>query len=245
MERKYEDGVMKKECTVCKQLFDMDMFNVSNYDRKTGKPIHRGYCKSCQADKDKESRLKRMNKSPDEYKVCPDCNKELHKKYFSLNRGSTTGLATYCKSCFAKRDRIEKVKEQYRAKHSHNEMARYNKKKELLYDLTLKEWNECLSYFDHSCVYCGVSFDESVKVEYEHFIPMSKDGGFTASNILPACKSCNASKNNKDYDEWAEIKGLESSIKHNILMYFDSIKTIPSQIAQARGVETIIDYPNE
>ena len=36
----------------------------------------------------------------------------------------------------------------------------------------------------------------------EHFIPLSKGGEYTHNNIIPACKSCNSSKQDTDFFEW-------------------------------------------
>lgn len=69
--------------------------------------------------------------------------------------------------------------------------------------LTLEEWIETLDFFEYSCAYCGVHQDDLDRsLEQDHIIPVSKGGGYTAGNIVPACKSCNASKNNQDLIEW-------------------------------------------
>lgn len=68
--------------------------------------------------------------------------------------------------------------------------ARYHIKKGLLCDLTLAEWAECLGYFDSKCAYCG----KSSKLQKEHIIPVIRCGGFTKTNIVPACVACNQSK---------------------------------------------------
>jgi len=79
---------------------------------------------------------------------------------------------------------------------------RYNdrraKKKELLSTLTLEQWQEIKVFFNFKCVYCG----KEKPLEQDHFIPLSKDGEYTKTNIVPACKSCNCSKYNLDFFEW-------------------------------------------
>lgn len=79
--------------------------------------------------------------------------------------------------------------------HSH----KYRQKKKLLKsNFTIDQWRECLTHFNHQCAYC----DCTEKLEQEHVIPVSKGGHYTADNIIPACRSCNASKNNKSLEEW-------------------------------------------
>mgnify|MGYP000903203887 CR=1 FL=1 len=72
------------------------------------------------------------------------------------------------------------------------------KMKNLPNTLTEEEWGNTLREFEYSCVYCG----EQSELEKDHFIPVSKDGGNTVDNILPACKKCNQSKWNYDFFEW-------------------------------------------
>ncbi|PDM38427.1 hypothetical protein CMV37_03515 [Bacillus cereus] len=107
-----------------------------------------------------------------------------------------------------KKINAERIKEQARKRYNTPEgrkvsVTRTNnyraKKKQLLNDLTVEQWNECLNYFNHSCAYCG---EQHESLEQEHFISVSKGGAFTKTNIVTACRSCNASKYNQDFFEW-------------------------------------------
>ena len=62
-------------------------------------------------------------------------------------------------------------------------------------DLTIEEWNEALEYFGHACAYCGGQYQV-----IEHYIPIVRRGGTTASNCVPACATCNAGKDAKGND---------------------------------------------
>ena len=64
--------------------------------------------------------------------------------------------------------------------------------------ITAAEWNKTLVLFGHRCAYCG---KESV-LTFDHFIPISKGGDTTPSNIVPACVSCNSSKQDKLPEDW-------------------------------------------
>jgi len=75
---------------------------------------------------------------------------------------------------------------------------RKDKMNKLPYTLTDEEWQDTLKEFNYSCAYCG----EKTELEKEHFIPVSKDGGYTVDNMLPACLKCNRSKYNNDFFEW-------------------------------------------
>lgn len=70
-------------------------------------------------------------------------------------------------------------------------------------DLTVEEWTQILKAYEYRCAYCG---QEEEKLQQDHVIPLSRGGSHTASNIVPACKSCNASKNDRTVEEWIEAK---------------------------------------
>jgi len=55
-----------------------------------------------------------------------------------------------------------------------------------------------LASFKTDCVYCG----KDCKPTLDHFIPISRGGAECLSNFVPACKSCNSSKNASDPKEW-------------------------------------------
>lgn len=60
--------------------------------------------------------------------------------------------------------------------------------------LTHAEWQEILEHYQNRCAYCGRDSDILVQ---EHVIPVSKGGGFTKDNIVPACSCCNLRKGNR------------------------------------------------
>lgn len=71
--------------------------------------------------------------------------------------------------------------------------------KSLPFTLTVEEWGMCKDFFSHSCAYCG---KESKRLHREHVISVYNGGGFTRENIIPACRSCNSSKNSTDMETW-------------------------------------------
>lgn len=66
-------------------------------------------------------------------------------------------------------------------------------------DLTSEEWTEILEEFDHRCAYCQTP---DGKLEIEHMTPLIRGGRHTASNVVPACRSCNASKGRRTIFEF-------------------------------------------
>jgi hypothetical protein len=77
------------------------------------------------------------------------------------------------------------------------DQRREAKKRSLPATLTVKQWHEIVNAFDGKCAYCG----EEKPLTQDHFIPVSKNGGYTKENIIPSCLSCNCSKIDKDFQE--------------------------------------------
>jgi 5-methylcytosine-specific restriction endonuclease McrA len=77
----------------------------------------------------------------------------------------------------------------------------------------MSEFFEIMKSFDYRCAYCGAHRNEirkrtgftGVGLEMDHLIPIPV-GRHEPENIVPACKSCNTSKSNKDLLAWGKWK---------------------------------------
>lgn len=72
-------------------------------------------------------------------------------------------------------------------------------KRQLPATLTNQDWEECLKYFDYKDAYTGLPMEI---ISQDHVIPLSKRGGYVKQNIVPCEKNINASKCNRDMEEW-------------------------------------------
>lgn len=79
----------------------------------------------------------------------------------------------------------------------HRRQARIAK---LPHTLTQEQWQEILEEYGHACAYCGRG---DVPLEQEHKVPVTRGGGYTRENIVPACVSCNRRKGTKTAEELA------------------------------------------
>ena len=103
------------------------------------------------------------------------------------------------------------------ADHKRNAIIR-----KLNFGFTDKDWNDCLYYFDNKCAYCGRKLG---KPTLEHFIPVIKNGELSRWNVIPACKSCNSSKRNKDFFDWYVNQDFYNEIREKrILKYLNYSK---------------------
>lgn len=75
------------------------------------------------------------------------------------------------------------------------------------HDLTDAQWAE-LKLAWAGCAYCG---KDDVQLQKDCMLPISRGGRYTASNVVPACGSCNASKCNIEVTTWMRRKKLDES----------------------------------
>ncbi len=56
------------------------------------------------------------------------------------------------------------------------------------------------------CAYCEVT---DAPMQRDCVLPLSRGGRYTLENIVPACRSCNASKSNHEVTTWMRRKRLD------------------------------------
>ncbi len=59
--------------------------------------------------------------------------------------------------------------------------------------VTVAEWQGVLAAYHHRCAYCGASGP----LEQDHVIPVVRGGRHAIHNVVPACRSCNATKGDR------------------------------------------------
>lgn len=191
-----------KRCSTCKEEKPVTEFT----KWKKSKDGLYCSCRKCKND------LKRVNWRKNGSKnytnnTSPEKKKEYMETFKKKNPGYFSKRAIkWAKENPEKRKEIKrrsgKKQAQKRIKNGTNKMycqRRAARKKALVNDLTMEQWLNSLEYFDSSCAYCG---SKESNLQQEHIIPLSKNGGYTASNIIPACQPCNTSKYNRDMEQW-------------------------------------------
>lgn len=71
------------------------------------------------------------------------------------------------------------------------QLRRARKYQPRAHPFTAAQWAYIQSLCGHLCVYCR---QRTEKLEQDHIVPLSQGGFHISSNIVPACRSCNASK---------------------------------------------------
>ena len=88
------------------------------------------------------------------------------------------------------RNRVRLWKQNNPAKRSAQHYRYRTRFAALQQDLTENQWEAIKLVYGHRCAYCG----QRKRLTQDHVVPVSKGGPHTASNIVPACRSCNSSK---------------------------------------------------
>lgn len=63
------------------------------------------------------------------------------------------------------------------------------------------QWSAMCREYDHRCAYCG----KLSRLEREHVVPLFRGGADDVTNVVPSCRSCNASKGTKLVSEWIQL----------------------------------------
>ena len=70
--------------------------------------------------------------------------------------------------------------------------------------VTERDWRRLCQRYSNACAYCG----RAGKLTQDHIIPVTRGGGYSIGNLLPACQPCNSSKRNKLLIEWRVVRDL-------------------------------------
>lgn len=176
-----------KKCSKCGEY---KLANVEYYGKdKKNKDGLRGLCRACYSEQQKkyynENKKKILNYKKQYYLDNTDEMSERSRIYREKNAEKVRAYKRQYKK--ENRDLFNGYKHKRRAQ-----------KRMLPNTLNATQWKRAKRHFEKSCAYCGVK----EALTRDHFIPLSKGGGFTRENIVPACISCNSSKGDRDFFEW-------------------------------------------
>lgn len=212
-----------RECTECKKSLSHDCFYAlkSNRLKRT--------CKQCERDKAKEhykrnKEVKRL-KSREYYNSLTieekrQKEKQKKRKPVNIEERREKGRIYYSENNEKVLERKRKWKENNRE--AFKEIVRRRTQKRRAKKLNLDnnysalQWEECKKVFDSKCAYCGAECN----LTQDHFIAVDNNGEYTRNNIIPSCKSCNSSKNNKDFFEWYKKHASYSAKREQAILAY-------------------------
>lgn len=140
---------------------------------------------------------------------CKECTKLVQKAWYAKNKEVENASRRAKYDSVAEHERYEARKEQILSKkkewRANNKdlqtlasERRRSREASLPATLTKEEWEDIKARFNYTCAYCGAS----VTLERDHILALTKGGALSKDNIVPACKSCNSSKGNRDMVAW-------------------------------------------
>ncbi|PKQ27388.1 MAG: endonuclease [Actinobacteria bacterium HGW-Actinobacteria-4] len=77
-------------------------------------------------------------------------------------------------------------------------------------DLTAAQWALILNAWG-TCAYCETPASADAVLQKDCVLPISRGGRYTVDNVVPACRSCNASKCNEEVTHWMRRKRLDEA----------------------------------
>lgn len=76
------------------------------------------------------------------------------------------------------------------------------------HDLSAEQWLALKDAWD-GCAYCRAT---DTPLQRDCVLALSRGGRYTLANIVPACRSCNASKCNEEVTAWMRRKRLDEGM---------------------------------
>lgn len=176
---------MEKRCIRCKQTKHTEAFH-KDASRVDGL---NSACITCQKEKDALRYLRNRDhilKTKKEDKIN---NPEKYKKwsqtsYFNQHEYNKLRVKLW-KQTNPDKVRIADLRKKAKRKFA-LETAEVN-------NFTIEDWLALCEAVDYKCAYCR----KETKLTVDHVVPLIRGGEHTLVNIIPLCKSCNSSKNNK------------------------------------------------
>ena len=191
-----------KICRLCKTELPMtDQYFGKNPDLKDGLKNECKACTSTYLKKYRQENREHILETGQQYR---QENKEIirtkDKEYRDKNREHRREYARE----YARK--TKEVRHLYRKKYllEHPEKPktwkaiRKTRERKSLTEITNQQWEIKKEFFNYECAYCG----NTARLQRDHFIPVSKGGGCTEVNIIPACDKCNSSKGANAPFEW-------------------------------------------
>ena len=100
-------------------------------------------------------------------------------------------------------ERRKAIDKRYAQSHPATIRVRNNRRKArlagVLHSLTVQQWEAILTLHGNRCAYCG---RDDVRMTQDHVVPITRGGGHTADNVVPACLSCNSKNGARTPEEW-------------------------------------------
>lgn len=156
---------------------------------------------------------KSNNKTDGLYPRCIECEKKIASQWAKDNKEqhNENNRKAFAENKWDVKGIMRKSSRKRRKNGKYDKWLENNpeKRKQYIYnhrnhDITEKEWQACLKFFNHKCAYCGLPLSEH-KNKYKeqlHKEHADHNGYNDVRNCVPACKTCNSAKWAFPLEEW-------------------------------------------
>lgn len=183
------NNIIEKKCTICEEWKEETYDNFYFTNKKKPELGYSSGCKICLTDKSIKHRLLNVERA----------RQSIRDHYYRHKEIYNTRAKSYNK------EHREKIVSDYNIwiKNNPDKVKMYNVNHRD-HDISTKEWNSCLSIFDYSCAYCGISEEDHLNIHNQvlHKDHSDHNGYNDIRNAIPACRRCNSVKHQSDMEEW-------------------------------------------
>ena len=102
---------------------------------------------------------------------------------------------------------------------------------QVVHDLTDAQWAALLDAWA-GCAYCG---SPATALQKDCVLPISRGGRYTLANVVPACRSCNASKCNDEVTGWLRRKKLDE--RTFLVRHHEVLTTFGELLVESAGTD--------
>jgi len=183
----------KKTCSTCYETKLLTEFWIR---KASGRP--RSSCKRCETRQSNEWRSRNRERANswvrryyyEHHEAAKESRRLYHKGYYLRNRRKLYLKHKEYSRTPRGREVANEALRRYRARRRGSTREGTT--------LTIEQWTGLLGRFDNSCAWCGVQFSDETRPEQDHVVPVSRGGPHSSSNVVPACRSCNAHWGNRE-----------------------------------------------
>lgn len=150
--------------------------------------------------------------------------RERDRRYYAANAEKSRQYSREYRDANASqvRETLRRWREHNRDKIRHNSRCRNAlqraARRHALYPVTRQQIDTRFALWSNRCAFCGVDASHQRnhgrdRLAVEHVLALTKGGLDEASNIIPACTSCNSSKNNSPVEAWYRRQPFFSELR--------------------------------
>jgi hypothetical protein len=203
-----ENNKVERQCTQCKEWLEE---NYDNFYMKNKMKLELGFsaeCKKCASMRTINNLLSK-----------PNIKEFWHEQYVAFKKENEHVYEKYRETHKEERDKYTK---EYQKDPKNKDKFKIYAKNHRHHDITKTEEKALLKIFNYQCAYCGMTLEEHKKKFKQklHNDHVDDKGANDLRNDVPACKSCNSRKHERDMEWWYRRQKFFSEERFNKIIWW-------------------------